>query len=43
MSKIDQSEYAIKPTKEKIEAIENYPLFSKPNYEFLDLQKEKIA
>ena len=38
---IDQSDHAIKATREKIETIEGDLFTSKPNYEFVELEKEK--
>ena len=39
---IDQSEHAIKAVKEKIKTIESNLYITKPNYEFVELKKEKI-
>lgn len=38
---IDQSDHAIKATKEKIETIDGDLFISKPKYEFIELEKEK--
>ena len=38
---IDQSEHAIKATKEKINAIEGTLFVSKPDYEFIDLENQR--